>query len=178
MEFDPTQPYSLDLAYKFLNLLTPAIRDKCIRDGYNPPQNYPNDIQMVELMQIKNRAHGIQEDLRDQAKMIRIAVGVSSNRRYNNNYTRSYLVDAAPKDRYHPNNNNRIDLTNYKGSNHTASQAKDDIEEEIFALLTRIEANVCLTVAEKAMREASGERRLIECWKYTNDPKFHNNRFY
>ena len=40
-EFDSTQPYSLDLAYIILNFLTPSIRGKCIRDGYNPPQNSP-----------------------------------------------------------------------------------------------------------------------------------------
>ena len=130
-------------------------------------------------MQIKNRAHGIQEDLKEQAKVIRMEVGDSLNRRYNNNYTRSYLMDAVPEDRHHQNNNNnRVDLTSYRGSNHAALQAKDKIEEKMFALLTRIEADLCLSLAKKSMREASSKWRPMESWGYTNNPKLHNNRFH
>jgi len=54
-----------------------------------------------------------------------------------------------------------------------------DIEAELFDIKKQAgDLMICLSVAEKAIRTASGEKAPLECWGCKDHPKYHADRFH
>ena len=156
-DYDPKKPIPCNLAQIEFHNLVQRFQDKLVANNYKPPEETGNPVvQYSQLAELKEAALKVEKEFDDITDTIRSVSGVKRS----NSSTSAFFSPTSPHDpeffEEEESMDNNMDMVNIQ--------------------------NVCLashlSVAEEALRKASGEKSPLKCWGCSSFPEYEKDCFH
>jgi hypothetical protein len=186
-QFNPNEPYPVNLPQTFFNSLTKHMQDKLNRRSYrHPPLHSTNEAQIQQLQELRDKAVEEERELATQIALIKTTLQPTHRPTAPARGTFAQRPPAARTFLAHADHGESDPHSDNRGTRTAGEPGGDedplldlfDIMQNRVYTEEHTEATIFLSPAETALRNASGSARPLECWGCTGHSEFHNNRFH
>ena len=173
-EFDAEEPITCNLTAIAFGNLSYDIQKYLAAEKYEPPTSIKdNEEQYRHLAELKTRALEAESRLDETTKLIRRTIGKQAAA---SSATFLGRVPSGTEPEWESEEEMRaLDTANYARNFREAREP----DQQMSALKKEaVHFRAMLSVAEKAMRQASGERAPLECWGCKDIPQYSEDKFH
>ena len=159
-EYDPKKPIPCNLAQVAFHNLTKKFQDKLIANHYKPPQETGSaSEQYIQLAKLKEEALKVEKEFDQITDTVRSVSGVKRANPSTSAFTANAYLSAVDTDDF-------ADAYEYEPGDNDPEEDMDMFKVQMACLASH------LSVAEEAMRQASGERSPLKCWGCQSFPEY------
>ena len=164
-EYDPKKPIPCNLTQVEFHNLTKKFQDKLIANSYKPPQETGSAGEQYEhLTALKEEALKVEKELDQITDTVRSVSGVKRSSPTAPAFTANAYLSSA-------------DLSEFEDAVEFSSDEADNEDIE-GTKLQNVFLSAHLSVAEQALRNASGERAPLQCWGCRSIPEYAKNSYH